>query len=102
MAKLGKKYQEVAKLVDSSKKYSLVEAVELAKELYDETLAMLKEHKEFHQAIVDVLLEKETISGDELDALYRKFVTREVDTEEIPELSSEVEETTEDIQTAEE
>ena len=31
MAKLGKKYQEVAKLVDSSKKYSLVEAVELAK-----------------------------------------------------------------------
>ena len=32
MAKLGKKYQEVAKLVDSSKKYSLVEAVELAKQ----------------------------------------------------------------------
>jgi large subunit ribosomal protein L1 len=31
MAKLGKKYQEVAKLVDSSKKYSLEEAVELAK-----------------------------------------------------------------------
>ena len=31
MAKLGKKYQEVAKLIDSSKKYSLVEAVELAK-----------------------------------------------------------------------
>ena len=32
MAKLGKKYQEVAKLVDTSKKYSLVEAVELAKQ----------------------------------------------------------------------
>ena len=32
MAKLGKKYQEVAKLVDTSKKYSLVEAVELVKQ----------------------------------------------------------------------
>ena len=31
MAKLGKKYQEVAKLVDSTKKYSLEEAVELVK-----------------------------------------------------------------------
>lgn len=31
MAKLGKKYQEVAKLVDTTKKYSLDEAVELVK-----------------------------------------------------------------------
>ncbi len=32
MAKLGKKYQEVAKLVDTTKKYSLDEAVELVKQ----------------------------------------------------------------------
>ena len=35
MAKFGKKYQEAAKLVDSSKSYGVNEAIELAK-LYSE------------------------------------------------------------------
>lgn len=78
------------------------EAIELSKALYDETMNMLREHKDFHQAIVDVLLEKETISGDELDALYRKFVTGDIDTEETSEINSKIEEITENIPTIEE
>ena len=45
---------------------------------------MLKEHKDMHKEIVDILLEKETISGKELDAIYNKHMgisnTVELDT----------------------
>ena len=51
----------------------LKKAVEMSKELMNETLEMLRENREMHQAIVDVLLEKETISGKELDEIYQKY-----------------------------
>lgn len=51
----------------------LDKAVNLAKELEAETLALLKEYCDMHQAIVDVLIERETISGDELTEIYNKY-----------------------------
>ncbi len=51
----------------------LQKAVQMSKELMNETLEMLKENREMHQAIVNVLLEKETISGKELDEIYNKY-----------------------------
>ena len=52
----------------------LDKAVALSNELKKETLELLKEHKAMHQEIVDVLLEKETISGDELDEIYSRHM----------------------------
>lgn len=51
----------------------LQKAVEMSKELMNETLEMLKANREMHQAVVNVLLEKETISGKELDEIYKKY-----------------------------
>ena len=58
-------------------KLILDEAVQLAVELENETLTMLKSNFEFHQAIVDILMEKETISGDELEELYQSYINKE-------------------------
>ena len=62
----------------------LKKAIELSNKLESETLEMLKEHKDMHKEIVDILLEKETISGKELDAIYNKHMgisnTVELDT----------------------
>ncbi|MBQ8806643.1 MAG: AAA family ATPase [Bacteroidaceae bacterium] len=51
----------------------LDKAVTLAKELEDETLAILRNNREMHQEIVDILMERETISGDELTEIYNKY-----------------------------
>lgn len=59
----------------------LQKAVEMSKELMNETLEMLKENREMHQAVVDVLLEKETISGKELDEIYKRFTNSNVQEE---------------------
>lgn len=58
--------------VDNSK--ILDKAVALAKTLEEETLALLEEHRDMHQEIVNVLLERETISSEELTAIYNKYV----------------------------
>lgn len=59
--------------LNADDKLILDEAIKLSQELEQETLSMLVENKEFHQAIVDVLMEKETISGEELEDLYQQF-----------------------------
>ena len=69
-------------------KLILEEAVKLSKQLEAETLELLKEHKDLHQAIVDILIEKETISGEELDELYHKFVDKKEEVEEVVETLS--------------
>jgi len=51
----------------------LEEAIKLATELENEAYQMLVDNRDMHQEIVDVLLEKETISGDELDIIYKKY-----------------------------
>lgn len=56
----------------------LEESVQMAKALENETLKMLKDNFDFHQAVVRVLMEKETISGDELDELYQQFTDKAV------------------------
>lgn len=48
-------------------------AVSLAKQLEEETLAILREHRDMHQAIVNVLIERETISGEELTEIYNQY-----------------------------
>ncbi len=48
-------------------------AVALAKQLEEETLAILREHSDMHQAIVNVLIERETISGEELTEIYNQY-----------------------------
>ena len=58
----------------------LDEAIKLSDELLKETIQMLEEHRDMHQAIVDVLLEKETISGELLDEIYKKYTNKEVET----------------------
>lgn len=57
--------------VDNSK--ILNKAVDLAKELEAETLTLLEEHRDMHQEIVDILMARETISGDELTEIYNKY-----------------------------
>lgn len=52
----------------------LEEAMKLSKELQDETMEMLIKYKDMHQEIVNRLLEKETIDGNELDEIYHKYV----------------------------
>lgn len=52
----------------------LEEAIKLSKNLEKEAMNMLIEHKDMHQAIVKVLLEKETIDGNELDEIYKKYI----------------------------
>ena len=59
-------------------KVILDEAIKISKELMADSLRMLEEHRDMHQAIVDVLLEKETISGDELDEIYEKYMKIEI------------------------
>ena len=56
--------------VDNSK--ILAQAVAMAQQLEKETLEMLQKHRDMHQEIVDVLIERETISGDELTEIYNK------------------------------
>ena len=58
--------------VDNSK--ILDKAVKLAKELEAETLELLQQHRAMHQEIVDVLIERETISGDELTEIFNKHM----------------------------
>lgn len=73
--------------VDS--KVILNEAIKMSKKLMNEALEMLEEHRDMHQAIVDVLLEKETISGEELDEIYQKYVTeKKAETDKIDDNSS--------------
>lgn len=55
-------------------KVILKEAIRISNELKDEALKMLQDHRDMHQEIVDILLEKETISGDELDIIYRRHM----------------------------
>lgn len=58
--------------VDS--KMILSEAIKLSKKLEAETFKLLIEYKEMHQEIVNVLLEKETIDGNELEEIYQKYI----------------------------
>ena len=55
----------------------LDKTVALAKELEAETLRLLEEHRDMHQDIVNVLIERETISGDELTEIYQKYFPKE-------------------------
>lgn len=64
-------------------KVILDEAIKISNELKNDALRMLEEHRDMHQAIVDVLLEKETISGEELDEIYKKYVDKIEDNSEI-------------------
>lgn len=63
--------------VDNSK--ILNKAVKLAKELEIETLNILREHRDMHQEIVDILMKRETISGDELTEIYKKHTTQTIE-----------------------
>lgn len=54
-------------------KIILDEAVKLAKKLEEESYQLLLKYKDMHQEIVNVLLEKETIDGNELEAIYQKY-----------------------------
>lgn len=58
----------------------LDEAIKLSNELLKETIQMLEEHRDMHQEIVDILLEKETISGETLDKIYKKYMGLEYQT----------------------
>ena len=51
----------------------LEEAMKMSKRFEHETMEMLEEYKDMHQEIVKCLLEKETIDGDELDEIYKKY-----------------------------
>lgn len=51
----------------------LEEAMKMSKRFEHETMKMLEEYKDMHQEIVKCLLEKETIDGDELDEIYKKY-----------------------------
>lgn len=51
----------------------LEEAMKMSKRFEHETMEMLEEYKNMHQEIVKCLLEKETIDGDELDEIYKKY-----------------------------
>ena len=57
--------------VDNSK--ILAQAVAMAQQLEKETLDILRANRDMHQEIVDVLIERETISGDELTEIYNKY-----------------------------
>lgn len=57
-------------------KVILEEAIKISNELKNDALRMLEEHRDMHQAIVDVLLEKETISGEELDEIYKTYMDK--------------------------
>lgn len=63
--------------VDNSK--ILNKAVRLAKELEIETLNILRAHRDMHQEIVDILMQRETISGDELTEIYKKYTTKTIE-----------------------
>lgn len=54
-------------------KIILEEAVKLAKKLEEESYQLLLKYKDMHQEIVNVLLEKETIDGNELEEIYQKY-----------------------------
>lgn len=54
-------------------KIILDEAVKLAKKLEEESYQLLLKYKDMHQEIVNVLLEKETIDGNELEEIYQKY-----------------------------
>lgn len=58
--------------VDS--KIILDEAIKLSKKLENETFELLNKYKDMHQEIVNILLEKETIDGNELDIIYKKYI----------------------------
>ena len=47
--------------------------MKMSKRFEHETMEMLEEYKDMHQEIVKCLLEKETIDGDELDEIYKKY-----------------------------
>ena len=55
-------------------KIILDEAIKISKRLENETLQLLTDYKDMHQEIVNVLLEKETIDGNELEEIYQKYV----------------------------
>lgn len=55
-------------------KVILDEAIKISKQLMNDSLTMLEKHKDMHKEIVDVLLEKETISGEELDIIYKRHM----------------------------
>ena len=57
----------------SSQNLLLKEAQAISKRLYAETLAFMKDNKAALQAIADMLLEKETINEEELDAILASF-----------------------------
>ena len=54
-------------------KIILDEAVKLAKKLEEESYQLLLKYKDMHQEIVNVLLEKDTIDGNELEEIYQKY-----------------------------
>lgn len=51
----------------------LDEAIKLSTKLFDEAYSLLKSHAAFHQAVVKLLIEKNTISGADLDVLYNLY-----------------------------
>lgn len=54
-------------------KVILDEAISIASKLEIETIGLLTENKEMLEAVVEALLENETISGRELDDIYNRF-----------------------------
>ena len=60
-------------ILGADKELIIREANDISKALYDETLTLLEENLDFLKEVVSVLLEKETISGTELDEIYEKY-----------------------------
>ena len=53
-------------------KVILDEVVKISKRLEEEALNVLRENIDFLQAVAETLLEKETITGEELTKIYEK------------------------------
>lgn len=53
------------------------ESVRISKNLYSEAKQLLEDNKDFLEELVDVLLEKETITGEELDKIAKKYLAKD-------------------------
>ena len=51
----------------------LNEVISISKRLEQETLSLLTKHKDLLESVANLLLEKETISGEDLDLVFEKF-----------------------------
>lgn len=58
-------------MLEMSDEYIIEEASKLSKKLYDETVTFLTEHKIVLEAIANALIERESLSGEELDLIIK-------------------------------